>query len=107
MTAGRRLRYNPCMADPAELPSHWLSRSAPTLADIEIMAHEAFARLPEKFRALCEGLIIHVDDFATEEVLDDMEIEDALDLMGLFQGVGLPFRSESSSGDLPNMVWLY
>jgi len=95
------------MSEPSELPSDWRTRSAPTLADIEIMAQEAFARLPEKFRALCEGLVIHVDDFATDEVLDDMRIDDALDLMGLFQGVGLPFRSESTSGDMPNMVWLY
>ena len=56
---------------------------------------------------MCEGLIIHVDDYASEEVLDDMEIDNELDLMGLFQGVGLPFRSESTCGDMPNMIWLY
>ena len=95
------------MSDPPDNSLSWRARNAPSLADMEVIAHEAFARLPQKFRALCEGLVIHVDDFATEEVLDDMEIEDALDLMGLFQGVGLPFRSESASGDLPNMVWLY
>ena len=27
--------------------------------------------------------------------------------MGLFQGVGVPFRSETLSGEMPNMVWLY
>jgi predicted Zn-dependent protease with MMP-like domain len=27
--------------------------------------------------------------------------------MGLFQGVGIPFQSESASGQMPNMVWLY
>ena len=30
-----------------------------------------------------------------------------VDLMGLFQGIGLPFRSESASGQMPNMIWLY
>ena len=80
---------------------------APSLADIEALAIEAFARLPETFRSLCEGLVVHVDDYATEEVLDDMEIESELDLMGLFQGVGLPFRSESAPAQMPNMVWLY
>ena len=81
--------------------------NAPSLADIQTMATEAFARLPETFRALCEGLVIHVDDYATEEVLDEMEIESEFDLMGLFQGVGLPFRSESEPVQMPNMVWLY
>ena len=51
--------------------------------------------------------MIHVDNYATEEVLDDMEIESELDLMGLFQGVGLPFRSDSEPVQMPNMVWLY
>lgn len=80
---------------------------APSLADIEALAAEAFARLPKTFRALCEGLIIHVDDYASDEVLDDMDIESELDLMGLFQGVGLPQRSESAPVQMPNMIWLY
>lgn len=81
--------------------------NAPSLADIETMATDAFARLPETFRALCEGVVVHVEDYATEEVLDDMGIESELDLMGLFQGVGLPFRSASAPAQMPNMVWLY
>ena len=43
-------------------------------------------RLPDHFRALCEGLVIHVEDFPTDEVLDDMEAESEFDLLGLFQG---------------------
>jgi predicted Zn-dependent protease with MMP-like domain len=107
MTAAPRLRYNPVMSHLPPDASDWRRRGAPTLADIEAMAHEAFARLPETFRALCEDLVIQVDDYATEEVLDDMGIESELDLMGLFQGIGLPFRSESASGQMPNMIWLY
>ena len=44
---------------------------------------------------------------ATDEVLDAMGIQSELDLMGLFQGVGLPFQSESAPVQMPNMVWLY
>ncbi len=71
------------------------------------MADEAYAQLPEQFRALCKDLVIRVTEYATEEVLDAMGIESELDLMGLFQGVGLPFQSENVSGQMPNMVWLY
>src|SRR5262249_8471410 len=70
-------------------------------------ADTAFRRLPEKFRSLCEGLVIRVEDFPAEEVLDEMGAESEFDLLGLFQGVGLLFRSESASGQMPNMVWLY
>ena len=51
--------------------------------------------------------MIHVEDTATDEVLDTMGIQSELDLMGLFQGVGLPFRSESAPVQMPNMIWLY
>lgn len=86
---------------------HWSSLKAPSLEELEVMAHAAFERLPQTFRKLCEGLVIRVDDFATEEVLDSMGIESEFDLLGLFQGVGLPFQSHSDPSPMPNMVWLY
>jgi len=85
----------------------WTELKAPSLADMEAMAHEALARLPDQFRKLCEGVIIRVDDFPTEEVLDEMEAESEFDLLGLFQGTGLPFRSNDDLPRLPNMIWLY
>ena len=85
----------------------WQTAKAPTLAEMEAMAHEIFERLPKGFRALCEGLIIRVDDFPTEEVLDEMDAASEFDLLGLFHGVGLPFRSNDDIARLPNMIWLY
>jgi predicted Zn-dependent protease with MMP-like domain len=94
-------------ADTPTDPRSWQPRKAPSLAEFEAIATEAFGRLPAKFRAQCEGLVLQVDDYPTDEVLDAMGIESELDLMGLFQGVGLPFQSDSASGQMPNMVWLY
>src|SRR5216684_6840453 len=88
-------------------PLAWRSIKTPSLADLEILAREVFARLPAKFRALCEGLVIQVEDFAPDEVLDDLGVESEFDLMGLFQGVGLPFQSQSAPVQMPNMIWLY
>jgi predicted Zn-dependent protease with MMP-like domain len=85
----------------------WQGAAAPTLAEMEVLAADAYARLPVKFRSLCEGLIIQVDDFPTQEVLEHMNAETEFDLLGLFQGVGLPFLLESSPQPLPNMIWLY
>ena len=50
------------------------------------MAHEVFERLPQGFRSLCEGVILRVDDFPTDEVLEEMQAETEFDLLGLFQG---------------------
>ena len=88
-------------------PLAWRPVNAPSLLDLEILASTVFRDLPAKFRTLCEGLVIRVEDFATDEVLDDMEIDDPFELMGLFQGLGLPFRSESAPVQMPNMIWLY
>ena len=85
-------------------PSHL---KAPTLADIEAMADDVFRRLPDHFRALSQGIVIQVDDFPTEEVVEHMGLDNEFDILGLFQGIGLPFQSEQSSGALPNMIWLY
>jgi predicted Zn-dependent protease with MMP-like domain len=85
----------------------WTNAKAPTLAEMEAMAHDGFAGLPKGFRDLCEGVIIRVDDFPTDEVLDEMKAQTEFDLLGLFQGLGLPFRSNDDIGRLPNMIWLY
>ena len=85
----------------------WRGRPAPSLGEIEALAADAYARLPENFRALCDNLVIQVTDFPTEDVLDQMNAETEFDLLGLFQGVGLPFQSTSVLEPLPNMIWLY
>src|SRR5437588_10486226 len=88
-------------------PLGWRGASAPSLAEFEVLAIEAFRRLPENFRALCADLVIKIDDFATDEVLDHLGARSEFDVLGLFQGVGLPFRSESAPVPTPNMVCLY
>ena len=80
---------------------------SPSLADIQELAEEAYARLPERFRKLCDGLVIHVEDFPASEVLNSMRAQTEFDLLGLFQGVGLPFQSETIPELMPNMIWLY
>lgn len=85
----------------------WTDLKAPPLAEMETTAHDIFERLPAHFRKLCEGVILRVEDFPTEEVLDEMECESEFDLLGLFQGVGLPHQSFGDVPRLPNMVWLY
>jgi predicted Zn-dependent protease with MMP-like domain len=86
-------------------PRAWRGQAV-ALADIEALAGRAYARLPAHFRALCADLVIRVEDFPTREVLDTMGLRSRYDLLGLFQGIGLPFRHELT-GTMPNMIWLY
>ena len=81
--------------------------SAPSLSDIEVLAAEAYAGLPADFRALCGSVVVRVEDFPSDDVLDEMKAE-AFDLLGLFQGVGMAHdQAVPDSGRLPNMVFLY
>jgi predicted Zn-dependent protease with MMP-like domain len=98
-------KFAPMPDDPD--PLAWRPRKAPSLAEFEMLAADVYACLPERFRALCEGLVIRVEDFPTDEVLDEMEIDSEFGLLGLFQGVGLPFRFDSAPMQMPNMIWLY
>lgn len=95
------------MADLASDPLAWQPVKAPSLVELEVLASDVFQRLPRRFRELCADVVIQVDDFPTDEVLDHMGAESEFDLLGLFQGVGLPFRSESAPVQMPNMIWLY
>ena len=85
----------------------WRAAAPPSLAEIEALAQEAYAKLPTEFRAMCQDLVIRVEDFPTDEVLESMHLESEFDLLGLFQGVGLPFQSEMAPTHMPNMIWLY
>ncbi len=86
---------------------HWRDKTAPTLADFEAMAASSWDRLPHEFRTLCGDLVIRIEDFALDEVLDELEIESPFDLMGLYQGTSLARQSVSDVPQGPNMVFLY
>jgi predicted Zn-dependent protease with MMP-like domain len=89
-------------------PPDWSGLAAPSLADFERLAEAAFAELPESFRGLCEGVVIRIDDFADDDVLDELGAESAFEVLGLFRGRGLAQgQAFGVSGQHPNMVWLY
>lgn len=85
----------------------WSKLEAPSLAEFEEIAESAYKRLPVRFRALTGDLLIRVEEFATDEVLDQMGIESAFDLLGLYSGVDLARKSVMDVSSAPDMVFLY
>lgn len=85
----------------------WSARKAPSLADFEVLAAAAWDRLPGEFRQMCGDVVIRVEDFALDEVLDDLGIESPFELMGLYQGVDLTKKSIADTPRGPDMVVLY
>ena len=80
---------------------------APDAAEIERLAEAAIARLPAHFRRHLDGVVLRVDDFAGEEVLEELGIEDPFDLSGLYRGRPIGEQSSMLSGELPAMIHLY
>ncbi len=85
----------------------WSKLEAPSLAEFEAIADAAYRRLPGRFRALTGELLIRVEDFPTDEVLDSLGIESPFDLLGLYSGVDLARKSVMDIASLPDMVFLY
>jgi predicted Zn-dependent protease with MMP-like domain len=85
----------------------WQTATAPSLADIEALAAEAWNRLPSEFRQLCRDIVFRVEDFAADDVLDEMDIDDPFNLMGLYKGVSLDRKSVLDQSLEPDMVFLY
>ena len=80
---------------------------APSLDDLAEIAERAFADLPEGFRKLAGEVVFRVDDFAAQEILDEMGIQDPFELTGLYSGVSLAERSAFGAEPEPSRVFLY
>jgi predicted Zn-dependent protease with MMP-like domain len=80
---------------------------APSLADFEAIARDAFARLPDQFRRLAGHVVFHIEDFADEETLDALGIEDPFELTGLYRGDDPLRRSVLDFATDTPMVFLY
>ncbi|WP_119419831.1 metallopeptidase family protein [Desertibaculum subflavum] len=80
---------------------------APSLEDIERLARDALATIPEALRRLTQGVVVRVEEFPDEETEREMEIESPFDLLGLYRGVGIEGRDNPRTGTEPDMVFLY
>ena len=86
----------------------WRGLRAPDLAAFEDMVAEAFARLPDPFRGLCGDVVLLVEDFPSDDVIEAMACETPFDLLGLFQGIGLAQAGAiPETGMMPNTIFLY
>ncbi|MBB4659885.1 metallopeptidase family protein [Parvularcula dongshanensis] len=79
----------------------------PDLETFGKMAQTAYDELPEAFRRMSADVMIRVADFAEDDVLADLEIDDPYDLLGLYHGVDVTQKSLWDVHAQPDMVFLY
>lgn len=80
---------------------------APQNDDIEALARQAIARLPDQFRNHLKDVILRVEDFPDEEVTGTMGLESPWDLLGLYSGHPVGLKANEQSGTMPDMIFLY
>ena len=78
---------------------------APTPAQIESLALEALSRLPDPFRSHLSNVLLFVEDFADDQLLKEMGIDDPFGLTGLY--TGRPVGEPVQTGDSPPTVHLF
>lgn len=75
--------------------------------EMETLAREVIAGLPEPIRVHCADIALFVVDFATPEQLASVGLIDRWELSGLYEGRPLPDQSIWSSGEVPPRIWLF
>lgn len=85
----------------------WGDQLSPSLDELELLALESYATLPDGFRELTGEIVIQIADFPTDEVMDSLSLETPFDLLGLFEGRGIAERWNPATGEGPNRVTLY
>lgn len=79
----------------------------PSSEDIGELADRALAAIPAVLRAKVRGLSILVEDVADDETLQELEIENAWELTGLYRGIPFGQADGGAVAQAPDMVLLY
>lgn len=79
----------------------------PTAEEIEAIARDAMAALPDPFSSHLAHVVLQVDEYADDDLLREMEIEHPLDLTGVYEGIPVGQRSVETSGTLPDRIRLF
>ena len=80
---------------------------APSLDYIAQLAHDAVANLPEPWRTPATQVVLRIEDFAPQDILDAMEIADPFELTGLYEGTPLTEKSVMDQPTGPDVIWLF
>ena len=80
---------------------------APSAEQMEALARAAFDRLPEQFSRHLGHVVVRVEDFADEDLLAELGIEDPFDLTGVYEGLPLHEKSVEHTGTLPDRIRLF
>src|SRR5688572_26359868 len=80
---------------------------SPSADEIEALARRALDALPQPFASHLTDVVLQVQEFASDEILRSMGIDDPFDLTGLYEGLPINHKSVDISGTLPDRILLF
>jgi predicted Zn-dependent protease with MMP-like domain len=92
--------------DDSDAPD-WGPVTAPELDDIQRLARAALAALPEVYREAAALVRLQIADFAPDDVLDELDLNDPFELTGLYDGIPLTEKTVMDQPHGPDTIWLF
>lgn len=78
-----------------------------TRREFESAVREAVESIPPGFKPYMDRVVVDVEDFPGRDVLQDMEIDDPYELLGLYQGTPLTEQSVEHPSPFGERVVVY
>jgi predicted Zn-dependent protease with MMP-like domain len=82
-------------------------RSAPNLDAFEAMGRAAYLSIPEPMRRLLGDVVIRVQDFPDDQTMAEMGLASPYDILGLYRGVPVGYKSAGALPGEVDMIFLY
>jgi predicted Zn-dependent protease with MMP-like domain len=72
-----------------------------------VLVEEALREIPRRFRNAMRNVAIVVEDDPSDDILEEMEIDEGDTLYGLYQGTPLTQRGWGYGNNLPDRISIY
>jgi len=105
----RLARSSRCLPEriTAVMAHHQRFTTPPSLVDLDLIAREAFTTLPDVLLHHLGDVVIRIMDFCDSETEEEMDLESPFELLGLYRGTSLPYKSVIDVAPQPDIIFLY
>jgi len=80
---------------------------APDAADLERLAKVAFETIPDVLKERVREVVIRVDEFPDDDVLDEMGADSEFEILGLYQGLSVDKKTSWDVLQGLDVIYLY
>ncbi|MCC5991693.1 MAG: metallopeptidase family protein [Rhodobacteraceae bacterium] len=88
-------------------PQIWQHALPPDPASFEALALAVIDALPDPFGPAARQVGVQICDFAPDDLLAEMGIDDPFSLTGLYEGTPLTEKSVMDQPQAPDRIWLF